>query len=149
MATHSRMLAGRIPWAEEPGSWDYKVSDTTEHNTNILRKQAVLFVCMVCNLHKWCCAVGLVGWFPFLLNTMFARSIHVVVRVCFIAPACCVMFHTVSHHILFNWLPILNGHLAYLQHFLLQTLLQKNIPVHCSPFTLHRFPSVDTQKWDH
>jgi len=101
MATHSSMLAGRIPWAEEPGSWDYKVSDTAEHNTHILRKQAVLFICVVCNLHKWC-AVGLVGWFPFLFNTLFARSIHVVICVCFITPACCVVFHTVSHNILFT-----------------------------------------------
>ena len=61
MATHSSMPSGRIPWAEEPGSWDYKVSDTAEHNAHILRKQVVLFVCVVCDLHKWCCAVDLVG----------------------------------------------------------------------------------------
>ena len=33
MATHSRILAWRIPWAEEPGSyspWGRKGSDTTE-----------------------------------------------------------------------------------------------------------------------
>ena len=61
MATHSSMLARRIPWAEEPGSRDYKVSETTEHSTHILRKQVVVFVCVVCDLHKRCCAVDLVG----------------------------------------------------------------------------------------
>ena len=34
MATHSSILAWRIPWAEEPGSlyspWDHEESDTTE-----------------------------------------------------------------------------------------------------------------------
>ena len=33
MATHSRILAWRIPWAEEPGglqSWGRKESDTTD-----------------------------------------------------------------------------------------------------------------------
>ena len=34
MATHSSILAWRIPWAEEPGGlyspWDNKESDTTE-----------------------------------------------------------------------------------------------------------------------
>ena len=33
MATHSSILAWRIPWAEEPGgysTWDLKESDTTE-----------------------------------------------------------------------------------------------------------------------
>ena len=32
MATHSSILAWRIPWTEEPGGspWDYKESDTTE-----------------------------------------------------------------------------------------------------------------------
>ena len=34
MATHSSILAWRIPWAEEPGSlyspWDHKELDTTE-----------------------------------------------------------------------------------------------------------------------
>ena len=34
MATHSSILAWRIPWTEEPGrlqSMDHKESDTTEH----------------------------------------------------------------------------------------------------------------------
>ena len=33
MATHSRILAWRIPWAEEPGGlqlWGHKESDTTD-----------------------------------------------------------------------------------------------------------------------
>ena len=33
MATHSNILAGRIPWTEEPGSyspWGHKESDMTE-----------------------------------------------------------------------------------------------------------------------
>ena len=34
IATHSSILAWRIPWAEEPGSlyspWDHEESDTTE-----------------------------------------------------------------------------------------------------------------------
>ena len=31
MATHSNILAWRIPWTEEPGgSWGHKESDTTE-----------------------------------------------------------------------------------------------------------------------
>ena len=33
MATHSNVLAGRIPWAEEPGGyspWGHKESDMTE-----------------------------------------------------------------------------------------------------------------------
>ena len=33
MATHSRILAWRIPWTEEPGGnspWGWKESDTTE-----------------------------------------------------------------------------------------------------------------------
>ena len=36
MATHSRILAWRIPWTEEPGGlrpWDHKESDTTEQRT--------------------------------------------------------------------------------------------------------------------
>ena len=35
MATHSSILAWRIPWTEEPGGhtlWGYKESDTTEHS---------------------------------------------------------------------------------------------------------------------
>ena len=34
MITHSSFLAGRTPWAEEPGGyspWDHKELDTTEH----------------------------------------------------------------------------------------------------------------------
>jgi len=34
MATHSSILAWRIPWTEEPGglqSWGHKESDKTEH----------------------------------------------------------------------------------------------------------------------
>ena len=34
MATHSSILAWRIPWTEEPGglqSWGHKESDATEH----------------------------------------------------------------------------------------------------------------------
>ena len=34
MVTHSGILAGKIPWTEEPGSyspWGHKESDTTEH----------------------------------------------------------------------------------------------------------------------
>ena len=35
MATHSSILAGKIPWTEEPGeSMGHEVSDTTEHNNN-------------------------------------------------------------------------------------------------------------------
>ena len=35
MATHSSILAWRIPWTEEPGSsWGHKESETTEHNDN-------------------------------------------------------------------------------------------------------------------
>ena len=30
MATHSSILAWRIPWIEEPGLWSRKESDTTE-----------------------------------------------------------------------------------------------------------------------
>ena len=36
MATHSSVLAWRIPWTEEPGGyspWGRKESDTTEANT--------------------------------------------------------------------------------------------------------------------
>ena len=34
MATHSSILAWRIPWTEEPGSpWDHKESDMTEQGT--------------------------------------------------------------------------------------------------------------------
>ena len=34
MATHSSILAWKIPWAEEPGGgpWGPKESDVTEHN---------------------------------------------------------------------------------------------------------------------
>ena len=32
MATHSSILAWEIPWAEEPGPWGHKESDTTEHD---------------------------------------------------------------------------------------------------------------------
>ena len=34
MVTHSSILAGKIPWTEEPGSyspWGHRESDTTEH----------------------------------------------------------------------------------------------------------------------
>ena len=34
MATHSSILAGKIPWTEEPGGltpWGHKESDTGEH----------------------------------------------------------------------------------------------------------------------
>ena len=38
MATHSSILAWRIPWTEEPGGlyslWDHKGSDTTERLTH-------------------------------------------------------------------------------------------------------------------
>ena len=37
MATHSSILAWRIPWTEEPGgyiSWGWKESDTTERLTH-------------------------------------------------------------------------------------------------------------------
>ena len=30
MATHSSILAWRIPWIEKPGPWGHKESDTTE-----------------------------------------------------------------------------------------------------------------------
>ena len=30
MATHSSILAWRIPWKEEPGPWGHKESDMTE-----------------------------------------------------------------------------------------------------------------------
>ena len=34
MATHSSILAWRIPWTKEPGGpWDHKESDTTEQLT--------------------------------------------------------------------------------------------------------------------
>ena len=40
MATHSRILAWKIPWTEDPGSyspWGHKELDTTEQlNTNTL-----------------------------------------------------------------------------------------------------------------
>ena len=37
MATHSSILAWRIPWTEEPGgaSWGQKESDTTERLTHL------------------------------------------------------------------------------------------------------------------
>ena len=36
MATHSSIVAWRIPWTEEPGygPWDHKESDTTERVNN-------------------------------------------------------------------------------------------------------------------
>ena len=37
MATHSNILAWRIPWTEEPGGlypWDHKELDTTEWQNN-------------------------------------------------------------------------------------------------------------------
>ena len=39
MATHSSILAWKIPWTEEPGAWwagpwGYKESDTTEQHTH-------------------------------------------------------------------------------------------------------------------
>ena len=39
MATHSTVLAWRIPWTEEPGrlqSWGHKESDTTEQRIHIM-----------------------------------------------------------------------------------------------------------------
>ena len=37
MAAHSRILAWRIPWTEEPGGlhspWGHRESDRTEHST--------------------------------------------------------------------------------------------------------------------
>ena len=36
MATHSRILARRIPWTEEPCSWGRKESDITEHITILI-----------------------------------------------------------------------------------------------------------------
>ena len=40
MATHSSILAWRIPWTEEPGGryspWGLKESDMIEHNNDIL-----------------------------------------------------------------------------------------------------------------
>ena len=38
MATHSNILAWRIPWTEEPGGlypWDHKELDTTERLTHV------------------------------------------------------------------------------------------------------------------
>ena len=39
MATHSDILAWKIPWTREPGglqSWDHKDSDTTGHTARTL-----------------------------------------------------------------------------------------------------------------
>ena len=45
MATHSSVLAGRIPWMEKPvgyGSWGHKESDTTK-----VTQHACTFMCFV------------------------------------------------------------------------------------------------------
>ena len=44
MATHSRVLAWRIPWTEDPGGlrpWGCKESDTTEWLTHVLEWVAI------------------------------------------------------------------------------------------------------------
>ena len=56
MATHSSMLAWRIPWIEERGglysSWGRKESDTTE-------QLSTQHSCYTCNLSKKCTVVAL------------------------------------------------------------------------------------------
>ena len=56
MATHSNMLAWRIPWIEEHGglysSWGRKESDTTE-------QLSTQHSCYTCNLSKKCTVVAL------------------------------------------------------------------------------------------
>ena len=50
MATHSSVLAWRIPWTEEPGGyspWGRKESDTTEH-TRIRIPHTVSEICSCC-----------------------------------------------------------------------------------------------------
>ena len=45
MATHSSILAWRIPWTEEPGGyslWDCKDSDATEHTAHTQSKSYLL-----------------------------------------------------------------------------------------------------------
>ena len=48
MATHSTILAWRIPWTEQPGgvqSWDHKELDTTEHTCAIISIDEGFFCC--------------------------------------------------------------------------------------------------------
>ena len=60
MATHSRILAWRIPWTEEPGGlqpWGYKESGMTEvtlHSQITLSISALLFsICWQCFQSKF------------------------------------------------------------------------------------------------
>ena len=56
MATHSSILAWRIPWTEEPGSpWGHKELDTTEQlNNNNLFSSCSLITSYGCSLNKLC-----------------------------------------------------------------------------------------------
>ena len=47
MATHSSILAWRIPWTEEPSPWGHTESDTTErrrsHDKHVISQNTVSF----------------------------------------------------------------------------------------------------------
>ena len=42
MATHSSILAGKIPWPEKPGEWGRKEFNTTEHTHTHTHKHSSL-----------------------------------------------------------------------------------------------------------
>ena len=54
MATHSSILAWRIPWPEEPGSCSprgHTQSDTTEVT---MRQSRAILIVLLCSYHKAC-----------------------------------------------------------------------------------------------
>ena len=55
MATHSSILAWRIPWREEPGysPWGHKESDTSERATSLSLSFHAIFIDGRSYDHRW------------------------------------------------------------------------------------------------